>query len=222
LERQIPTRAIIWPTKGLRRASVNSFGASGTNAHAVLDDVYHTLCRLSLQGNHNTVAEPSVNSSRLPAFLPAASDSSSNHSRILFLSASNKATLPHMINQFSHWLSERKASGDITATLVDQLVYTLAERRSSLPWKSFALLRTGEVTSDLSSRMSLSIRSQENPKLGFVFTGQGAQWCGMGKELLNFPLFLDSILESQEYLETLGFAGSLTSRSIPLEWCFLS
>ncbi|KAF2872288.1 thiolase-like protein [Massariosphaeria phaeospora] len=36
-----PKEALPWPIDGLRRASVNSFGLGGTNAHAVLDDAYH-------------------------------------------------------------------------------------------------------------------------------------------------------------------------------------
>ena len=47
-----------WPAKGLRRASVNSFGFGGTNAHVVLDDVYHFLEENFLVGNHNTARDP--------------------------------------------------------------------------------------------------------------------------------------------------------------------
>jgi acyl transferase domain-containing protein len=35
---QVPTEVQTWPWKGLRRASVNSFGYGGTNAHIVIDD----------------------------------------------------------------------------------------------------------------------------------------------------------------------------------------
>lgn len=40
---QVPTSCIPWPTGGLRRASINSFGFGGSNAHAIMDDAYHTL-----------------------------------------------------------------------------------------------------------------------------------------------------------------------------------
>lgn len=39
----IPTELTPWPTTGLRRASVNSFGYGGTNSHVILDDAFHYL-----------------------------------------------------------------------------------------------------------------------------------------------------------------------------------
>ena len=38
---RFPQEATPWPVRGLRRASVNSFGFGGSNSHAILDDVYH-------------------------------------------------------------------------------------------------------------------------------------------------------------------------------------
>lgn len=40
---EIPMELTQWPTVGLRRASVNSFGYGGTNAHLILDDALHYL-----------------------------------------------------------------------------------------------------------------------------------------------------------------------------------
>ncbi|KAL7629709.1 hypothetical protein AAE478_001232 [Parahypoxylon ruwenzoriense] len=52
---QVPTACIPWPTKGLRRVSVNSFGFGGSNGHIVIDDAYHTLQTLGLSGIHHTL-----------------------------------------------------------------------------------------------------------------------------------------------------------------------
>lgn len=51
---QVPIKLTPWPTNGLRRISINSFGYGGTNAHCILDDAYHYLKARGLQGNHNT------------------------------------------------------------------------------------------------------------------------------------------------------------------------
>ncbi|KAJ2994317.1 hypothetical protein NUW58_g1586 [Xylaria curta] len=40
---QVPTSCIPWPTQGLRRISVNSFGFGGSNCHVILDDSLHSL-----------------------------------------------------------------------------------------------------------------------------------------------------------------------------------
>ncbi|KAL8865550.1 MAG: hypothetical protein Q9198_009268, partial [Flavoplaca austrocitrina] len=51
---RIPTEAVEWPS-GVRRASVNSFGYGGTNAHAIIEDAYHYLKRNDLKGHHVTI-----------------------------------------------------------------------------------------------------------------------------------------------------------------------
>ncbi|KAG8157435.1 hypothetical protein KVR01_012819 [Diaporthe batatas] len=40
---QVPTKCITWPSDGLRRVLINSFGFGGSNAHAIMDDVRNTL-----------------------------------------------------------------------------------------------------------------------------------------------------------------------------------
>ncbi|KAF2964402.1 hypothetical protein GQX73_g9163 [Xylaria multiplex] len=51
----VPTKSIPWPSSGLRRVSVNSFGFGGTNTHVILDDAYHYLEEQNLTANHCTV-----------------------------------------------------------------------------------------------------------------------------------------------------------------------
>lgn len=40
---QIPKELTAWPSPGLRRVSINSFGYGGSNAHVILDDALHYL-----------------------------------------------------------------------------------------------------------------------------------------------------------------------------------
>ncbi|KAI1355097.1 hypothetical protein F5Y01DRAFT_327941 [Xylaria sp. FL0043] len=51
---EIPTECIKWPTTGLRRVSVNSFGFGGSNGHIIMDDALHYLQSHGLSGNHCT------------------------------------------------------------------------------------------------------------------------------------------------------------------------
>lgn len=55
---EVPAKSIVWPTPGLRRVSVNSFGFGGSNTHAVLDDALHYLQDRGLVGYHCTMPVP--------------------------------------------------------------------------------------------------------------------------------------------------------------------
>ncbi|KAI1113668.1 hypothetical protein F5Y14DRAFT_441759 [Nemania sp. NC0429] len=56
----VPTKCIPWPTEGLRRISVNSFGFGGSNVHVVMDDALNYLRSCGLTGNHCTVDKPVI------------------------------------------------------------------------------------------------------------------------------------------------------------------
>ena len=53
-----PTEAAPWPTEGLRRMSINSFGVGGSNAHLILEDAYNYLESRNIKGVHHTVPKP--------------------------------------------------------------------------------------------------------------------------------------------------------------------
>lgn len=55
-----PTEPHLWPTNGLRRASVNSFGFGGSNAHWIMEDAYNFLRLRKLKANHGTSENPSL------------------------------------------------------------------------------------------------------------------------------------------------------------------
>ena len=61
----------------------------------------------------------------------------------------------------------------------------------------------------LEKSMLEAVRSKNTSKSGFVFTGQGAQWHAMGRELLEIPLYRESLSTSQRILNGLGCAWSL-------------
>ncbi|CAN9081152.1 unnamed protein product [Alternaria alternata] len=60
LNTKVPASCIRWPGEGLRRISVNSFGFGGSNAHAILDDAYHTLETLSSRDSLRSIETPRV------------------------------------------------------------------------------------------------------------------------------------------------------------------
>jgi acyl transferase domain-containing protein len=104
--------------------------------------------------------------------------------------------------QSLHRYIVEKGNGSIDTRFLDNLAFTLNERRTILPWRATVVAGTME---DLMSSLSRQVRAKsaiKRPKLGFVFTGQGAQWPGMGKELLQaYPVFQDSVMNIDRYLD---------------------
>jgi acyl transferase domain-containing protein len=57
---KFPTAATVWPNEGLRRASINSFGYGGSNAHVIMEDTFHYLSMHNLNGRHQTIVHPKL------------------------------------------------------------------------------------------------------------------------------------------------------------------
>ncbi|KAI1772031.1 putative polyketide synthase [Hypoxylon cercidicola] len=201
LRLQFPKKAIPWPSTGLRRASVNSFGFGGTNAHVVLDDAYHYLQMRGLFANHCTAAESPRNRQDTQNAASASLDPSEQDDQPLIFvwSGHEDNTVSDMMSLYQEYLSNTL---DKSISL-HALAYTLSEKRTSFNWRSFAVASSkSELVDDLQSPRP-AIQSRSYQRLAFVFTGQGAQWLGMGQELMMYPVFRASVLEAESYLMTL-------------------
>lgn len=91
------------------------------------------------------------------------------------------------------------------------LAYTLDSHRTHLPWRSYALLRSPSELVKLDSHMSSPVRvdADRSPRVGFVFSGQGAQWAGMGRELLDYSIFREHLETAERFLKDLGCRWSV-------------
>ncbi|KAI3392870.1 hypothetical protein diail_5045 [Diaporthe ilicicola] len=204
----IPTSLTPWPTPGLRRISVNSFGYGGTNAHCVLDDAYHYLTSHGLTGRHNTRfstpnSDPDSGIS-LGSVLKQDAEQSTTP-KLLVWSSHDQGGISRTAKNISSYLSDRQFPPN--PTLLSRLAYTLSERRSRLPFTSFAV--AGSVASAASSlattNPSRPVRpASDSPTALFVFTGQGAQWAGMGRGLMAYGTFRQRMAEAGAHLKALG------------------
>lgn len=198
---QVPTAVMPWPNEGPRRISVNSFGYGGSNAHIILDDACSYLDQNGLSGNHIT------NISQANSSSDTWEKPSSSFSRVFPISAHDKEGLGRVKLALAEYLAVKSVQlrGSMERNkFLDDLAFTLSERRSHLQWKTYF---TASSLEDLSAALladntALPTRpSSRKPRLGFVFTGQGAQWATMGMELMRYPVFRDSIEAADRYLQ---------------------
>ncbi|KAF2190022.1 reducing type I polyketide synthase [Zopfia rhizophila CBS 207.26] len=208
---KFPQEPTIWPRKGLRRASVNSFGFGGTNAHAILDDALHYLRKRGLAGNHHTVEYPALESAfDIPrALTNGITNDATSEPKLLILSAAGSTSLKVQAQVYSTFFKSQEASVQLPS-YINSLAYTLNTRRSPLAWKSFAVITSPSDLLNLESRLSSAQRSTSNPSLGLIFTGQGAQYPGsMIRTLEAYPTFARSLSNAEACLLDLGCAWRL-------------
>lgn len=130
---------------------------------------------------------------------------------LLPFSAHDKVTLRRNID----------AHGKVAAkySLLD-LSYTLGSRRSNLTSKAFAIANYStlrDVFENVTENFVFSDKKRIR-SIGFVFTGQGAQWARMGTELMNYcPGFLHSIRKLDAVLEELQDGPEWSIEDVLLE-----
>lgn len=252
---QVPTELIPWPTNGLRRVSVNSFGYGGTNAHCIVDDAYHYLKARGLTGKHTTATKlpatflangdnkeqlngrhvngdhingdhingDHINGDRVNGdhvnrdpingdhSVLKKGDQAPDHPVKLFMWSSHEQIgLERSANSLLDYVRSQHEPDD---NFLERLAFTLGERRSRLPWKSYVVASTSnELSTKLDKYSAKAVRSVQAPVLGFIFTGQGAQWSAMGRELLGFSLYRDSLQKAGDYLKSIGCKWNLLGK----------
>ena len=118
-----------------------------------------------------------------------------------------------LMTNVASYLADKNDIGD--EEIMDRLAFTLGHRRSLLEWREAVSASTvSELSNALSSTDGNYTRPSGKPTLGFAFTGQGAQWFAMGRELLYYPVFAESLQESDRILAGLGAKWSLLGRNL--------
>ncbi|PGG95988.1 hypothetical protein AJ79_09779 [Helicocarpus griseus UAMH5409] len=183
---KIPLEVEAWPGPGEnRRASINSFGYGGTNAHVILQ-------------SHHEVKQAAGDCWK--AYAPML--------QLFVLSAFSEQSLKLAVSRFRQWID--KASKEANSSFLD-LAYTLCTRRSLLPWRFTVVASTYNELGDSLHELAHNRKLEPGqPHLIFVFSGQGAQWARMGLQLLHSqPAFRESIARSSIILNVLGADWSL-------------
>lgn len=177
---QIPLNPVSWPKSDkVRMAGVSSFGINGTNAHILVEEA--------------PKAEQPANSGQEPT------------GHLLTLAAKTDQALQAMATQWQHYLANSQVGRirDLAAT--SNLGRSHFNHRLAIVAKGQADFSTG-LADYLAGREQPNIftgaASAEKPTIAFLFTGQGSQYVGMGRELYaSQPVFRQALDQCDELLQ---------------------
>lgn len=124
-------------------------------------------------------------------------------------SAHNQESLRQQASLIAQYVRERPLT--LYPGLLASLAYTLGQRRSIFQWKfAVAAVTQEELIGNLTNATLTPCKSSEQPRIGFLFTGQGSQWATMGKTLSDaYPIYRQSISRAADILVGLGADWSL-------------
>ena len=184
-----------------------SFGYGGTNAHVILEAA----------GEHLVLPAPSLRRLALqrdlrPPQIP----------RLFILSAASQKACQRMCTRMAQYLITQHMESPCPELLLSQLSFTLSKRTRL----SHAVALVARTVDDLVAQL-LATAVKEVPqvpqngghvdgtgpgRIAFVFSGQGAQYAEMGRQLLHrFPAFFQTLERARTCLAQLGCPWDLVS-----------
>ncbi|WP_262702314.1 MULTISPECIES: type I polyketide synthase [Streptomyces] len=203
----IPRELTPWPVRtGPRLAAVSSFGFSGTNAHLVLEQPPAPAPR-------PTPPRPRPATRAVP--------------QVFLVPAGSPAVLPGAARRMADWLE-----GDGADTPLRDIAHTLALRRGAGRGRLGVITASrAELVDSLRAFadgrahpavVSGAVGAAVSRRPIWVFSGQGSQWPGMGRRLLETePVFAEALAEADALIAAeSGFSVlDIVRRGAPVTGC---
>ncbi|RAH81576.1 polyketide synthase [Aspergillus japonicus CBS 114.51] len=180
---------------------INSFGAGGTNAHAIIGEA-------PSEKDSSFSTPTSSNSETWIAVNPS-------HPRVFVVSARSDIALQKVASELASHLRAPKSPN------LSDTAYTLNFRRGChnkvaiIPATDKEMLcarldqvDAGKVSKDILMLDKKSATITSTPRVAFLFSGQGGQWLGMGSKLArDQPIFRETLAKFDEiYTPLAGFS----------------
>ncbi|MCE9672544.1 SDR family NAD(P)-dependent oxidoreductase [Myxococcus stipitatus] len=194
----VPTSLTPWPAGPRPRvAGISGFGLSGVNAHVLVEEA--------------------------PPEPPRAPEPTPRPVHLLALSART----PEALEALARRHDEALGGPELASASLEDICFTANTGRTHFPHRLALVAPSREamrarLQSFLSSKQEAAMATASRgagsaPRIAFLFTGQGAQWVGMGEELFRTePSFRQTLLRCDEVLAPL-LGQSLLSLLYPLE-----
>ncbi|KAI0131506.1 ketoacyl-synt-domain-containing protein [Daldinia grandis] len=183
----VPKSLVPWPRPPIgqpKRASVNSFGFGGANAHIIVES-YEPLIHDALY-RKNTGKESKSSGRESGNVQSIAKVGDASLFLPLLLSAGSQKSLQAVIASYRDYILQNP---DVDHA---QMAWNIYSRRTALPYRLSVAADSSKLALQVldhileSTSNIIGIRSAtltERPKIIGVFTGQGAQWASMSKSL---------------------------------------
>jgi acyl transferase domain-containing protein/acyl carrier protein len=170
---KVTAEATPWPS-GRKIAGVSSFGFSGTNAHVIVEE-----------GPMESVSAYGSSSHRFGNKDERGYAAQERTHHVVAFSARNETVLKELARRYRVWLGANPEAE------IGDMAYTAAIGRSHLEDRAALVVHSAEEAKQLLSQLEQGevgdglFRNQvrNKPKVAWLFTGQGSQYVGMGREL---------------------------------------